>query len=176
MSGDWNMMEKKVAVLFLFAALGCFLFGYWLGFLRQLEETDAFNNSTEIENLKIGDTAQIHHVEVTLHGARTLRSGEDENKQYVFIDVSIKNMREQAYELNLHKFTLVDRNFYSYDFVLHEEQKGVLGGRIASGRTVRGEIAFYVPIDDEYELIFTDHLRTGQAIWTVKIEGEKYSE
>lgn len=161
------MIQKKFTILFVLTSIFCLILGYSLGSTFGYGSKETQVVTTPNDNLKLGDTATIHHVEITLHKVRTEPYLEDEEKQFVFVDLSIKNMRQQAYELNLHKFTLVDQNHYSYGYELHEGSKGILGGQISNGRTVRGELAFLVPIDEEYELIFTDHLRTGQAIWTV---------
>lgn len=158
------MIKKKFIVLFALCSIFCGLFGYWLG-----SKSTPVSANLESGNLMIGETAIIHHVEITYHGARIVPYEEDESQQYVIIDLSIKNNREQAYGLHLHKFTLVDRNYFSYEYELMDNPKALKGGQISSGRTMRGELAFLVPKDDEYELIFTDHVRTGQAIWTVKL-------
>jgi len=168
MSGEINMIKTKITILFVLTSIFCVMIGYWLGFTYGSASLAPHEKAQKNDNLAIGDTATIHHVEVTYHHVRTVPHLEDGSQQYVIVDLSITNKREQAYEINLHKFTLIDQNHYSYGYELFEDSKGILGGQIRSGRTVRGELAFLVPVDDKYELVFTDHLRTGQAVWTVE--------
>lgn len=162
------MIKTKISILFVLTSLFCGIIGFWLGTTYGSTPRTVSHDNINNDNLTIGDTATIHNVEITYHAVRTEPYIDDSTEQYVIVDLSITNRREQAYELNLHKFTLVDQNHYSYDYDFYEHSKKILGGQISTGRTVRGEVAFLVPIDEKYELIFTDHLRTGQAIWTVE--------
>ncbi|MDE5412821.1 DUF4352 domain-containing protein [Alkalihalobacterium chitinilyticum] len=163
------MMIKQKYILLL--ALSSILFGV-VGFWAGTNYGSTMVNSEVIETisdrLEIGDSVEINGLDFRLNEVKLEPT--DEEYGYIIADVSITNRKEQIHEFTLHKLTMVDEEGFAYKHDHHYETKGILGGQIAPGRTVRGEAAFLVPLNDSYEFIYTDHLRTGQVIWYVDYE------
>nr|WP_246880094.1 DUF4352 domain-containing protein [Bacillus suaedae] len=93
-----------------------------------------------------------------------------ESEQFIIVDLSIQNTTEKVYEFSPFKFTLVDEEGFAFERDTSIETKGVLGGQIHPERMVRGELAFLVPVGTNYELVYTEHLRTGQLIWKLTVD------
>ncbi|NEU29206.1 DUF4352 domain-containing protein [bacterium LRH843] len=116
------------------------------------------------------ETREVNGLKITLNDAR-IDSVEGEN-QIVIVDVTLANVKNTVHEFSTYKMTLVDQEGYAYDHVSYVKTKGLLGGQLHPDRSNRGEIAFSVPKGTEYELVYTDHLRTGQVTWNVSVKGE----
>ncbi|GAE24438.1 hypothetical protein JCM9140_365 [Halalkalibacter wakoensis JCM 9140] len=130
-----------------------------------------FDSSKEMTNaqtiIEDEQTKAIRDLEITLNGVRTEESN-DSNSHYVIVDLTFKNNRETVYEASTFKITLVDDENFAHSVTTSIETKGILGGQLHPSRTNRGEVAFFVPKANQYELVYTDHLRTGQVTWPVR--------
>ncbi|WP_100404213.1 DUF4352 domain-containing protein [Bacillus solitudinis] len=162
-------MKRK---FFLLAVLSVCLFSIviYLVMGKEIFRTEAGQEVTthqQQEQLN-GMTKEINQVYLTVNHIRT-EPGETEATQFVIIDFSLENNRETVYEFSLFKLTLVDEDNYAYTSSSDIETKGILGGQLHPGRSNRGEVAFEVPIASNYELVYTDHLRTGQVIWDIHV-------
>lgn len=126
--------------------------------------------TTPLETFEEEDTSEqmkeINGLRVTLNHARTEPTDANDS-QIVIVDVTINNERDEVIEFSNYKMTLIDDNDYAHNHSSDIDTKGILGGQIHPGRSNRGEIAFKVPRGTNYELVYTDHLRTGQLIWDI---------
>ncbi|WP_017727476.1 DUF4352 domain-containing protein [Halalkalibacterium ligniniphilum] len=114
---------------------------------------------------------EINGLRITVNDVRT-EASEDENKQIVIVDLTLENIGDTVHEFSMYKLTLMDNEGYAYNHGANVETKGILGGQLHPARINRGEVAFEVPIGTSYELVYTDHLRTGQVTWPLTIEAK----
>ena len=160
------MIKQKYILLLALSSILFGVVGFWAG-TNYAGSTMVNSEAIETisDRLEIGDSVEINGIEFRLNEVKLEPT--DEEYGYIIADVSITNKKEQIHEFTLHKLTMVDEEGFAYKHDHHYQTKGILGGQIAPGRTVRGEAAFLVPLNDSYEFIYTDHLRTGQVIWYV---------
>ncbi|MCM3760710.1 DUF4352 domain-containing protein [Alkalihalobacillus oceani] len=157
------MMKGKV-LLFLSLCLGLVvLIGY-----SGLNQSEGRTTSVVSSD---GQGREVNGLEITLNAVRTEPS-EEAGSHYVIADLTLENVRDTVYEFSMYKMTLVDQEGYAYNHVSSIETKGILGGQLHPGRTNRGEVAFLVPEGSQYELVYTDHLRTGQLVWDISLSEE----
>ncbi|OLO40485.1 hypothetical protein BTR23_07780 [Alkalihalophilus pseudofirmus] len=160
-------MKQKYIILLALCSLLFGFAGFWAGTnysastMTDVEEVE----KVEDQRLQVGDSVTINGVFLTVNDVKLDRTNEEYD--YVIVDLSITNQKEHIHEFTLYKLTLVDEEGYAYEHDHQYDTKGILGGQIAPQRTVRGEVAFFVPSNEKYEFIYTDHLRTGQVIWYV---------
>ncbi|KHF40478.1 DUF4352 domain-containing protein [Halalkalibacter okhensis] len=124
------------------------------------------------ESIDEDTTREVNGVNITLNGARIEESTQVDS-HFVIIDLEFANHRETVYEFSTFKLTLVDEDNFAHGVTTQVETKGILGGQLHPGRTNRGEVAFLVPKAKEYELVYTDHLRTGQVTWQVHVNEDE---
>lgn len=125
---------------------------------------------TIMSNLTNDHIREINGIELSLNEVRVDSVLEEEGNQVLIIDIGMENVRDTVFEFSAYKLTLVDEEGFAYSMNTSIETKGILGGQLHPGRTNRGEVAFVVPIGTEYELVYTDHLRTGQVTWPVSVD------
>ncbi|WP_088105281.1 DUF4352 domain-containing protein [Halalkalibacter urbisdiaboli] len=111
---------------------------------------------------------EINGLILTVNHVRTEPS-EKADTHFVIVDLTIENTRESVYEFSMFKLTLVDEENYAYNYSSNIETKGILSGQIHPESIKRGEVAFEVPIGTNYTFVYTDHLRTGQVTWDIKL-------
>ena len=126
--------------------------------------------SKETKSRDSGLMREINGLEMVLNNVRTVDSQIEDGNQIVIVDLSITNIKEEVTEFSTYKLTLVDEDGFAYNSTSSIETKGILGGQIHPDRMTRGEVAFSVPIHEQYELVYTDHLRTGQVVWELTVE------
>ncbi|WP_227936076.1 DUF4352 domain-containing protein [Alkalihalobacillus deserti] len=160
-------MKGKVVLLVGLSACLMVLVGYNVFYLF---ETGTSQAQTVIKDLSNDDVREIGGIEIILNEVRVDSVLEEEGNQVLIVDIELKNVRETVYEFSSYKLTLVDEEGFAHSMDTSIETKGILGGQLHPGRTNRGEIAFVVPIGSEYELVYTDHLRTGQVTWQVSVD------
>ncbi|GAE35738.1 DUF4352 domain-containing protein [Halalkalibacter akibai] len=169
-------MQGKVVLLLSLVTCLLLLGGYYGFQYFQSGQSPALaiSDSVEetIESKGSGDVRFINGIGITLNEVRVEEILEDEGNQIVFVDLQFDNERETVYEFSSYKITLVDKEGFAYSMDTSIETRGILGGQLHPGRTNRGEVAFVVPIGSEYELVYTDHLRTGQVTWQVTLDEE----
>ncbi|KGA97264.1 hypothetical protein AJ85_04495 [Alkalihalobacillus alcalophilus ATCC 27647 = CGMCC 1.3604] len=132
-------------------------------------ETISPNNEQPKEEVKFG-TQEIHSLEISVNDVRSESVMENEDSQLVVVDITIKNQGDDVRNISLLNFTLVDGEGYAYSHSSNSELKGILGGQLHPERKNRGEMAFEVPVSSEYELVYTEHTRTGQLIWPLELD------
>lgn len=128
---------------------------------------------TVVKNLQNDKVREINGIEITLNEVRVDSVLEEEGNQILIVDIGIENLRETVYEFSSYKLTLVDEEGFAHGIDTSTETKGILGGQLHPGRLNRGEVAFVVPIGTDYELVYTDHLRTGQVTWKVTVDKDE---
>ncbi|WP_078554195.1 DUF4352 domain-containing protein [Bacillus alkalicellulosilyticus] len=170
------MIRQKVMILVVLlivvAGMAYYTINGGVSFSKEGKEVNDKPVQAEAEpgtSYTIGDEVVLNQLALTVNGVRVEQVEGSNESQYVIVDISIENQRSNMHEFTLHKLTLADEEGYAYEHTLQIETKGILGGQISSGRTVRGEVAFLVPTQQKYELVYTDHLRTGQVIWDIEV-------
>ena len=162
------MMKGKLILLVGLSACLIVLVGYSISHYLNTAETS--QAKTVIKNSSKDEVREINGIEMTLNDIRVESVMEEEGNQVIIVDIGIENRRETVYEFSSYKLTLVDEDGFAHGMNTSIETKGILGGQLHPGRTNRGEVAFVVPIGTEYELVYTDHLRTGQVTWLVTVD------
>ncbi len=163
------MMKGKVLLL-LSLCLGLILLvGYYS---LDRPSSDAIQVQMPFANANNDQMREVNGLEITLNDVRIDNAEAKEGEQIVIVDLTLSNVRDVVYEFSTFKLTLVDQEGYAHNHVSYVDTKGILGGQLHPGRTNRGEVAFAVPIGTNYELVYTDHLRTGQVTWDVTVEKE----
>ncbi|UOE92639.1 DUF4352 domain-containing protein [Alkalihalobacillus sp. LMS39] len=168
------MVKAKVVLLiflsFVVVALGFFaFFDGEITFGNDENGEMSVTTTTSNSNHRVGDTLEINGITITVNDVYSRHDEGNSDANYVIVDISVTNEKHSSYEFSLHKVTLNDEEGYGYEHTTRTETKGILGGQISEGRTVRGEVAFKVPTTDQsFEFVYTDHLRTGQLVWELQ--------
>jgi hypothetical protein len=122
----------------------------------------------------IGSTQKVGDAEVTVHGVRE-SAGEQYFKpktgmKWVIVDVSAKNVGDNAYNLSsLLQAKLRDVDARNYTITVGPQTVGDFDGTIAAGDTLRGEVAFEVPVDAKgLTFVFGQSFGSEQAFWAVQ--------
>ncbi|MDV2683918.1 DUF4352 domain-containing protein [Alkalihalophilus sp. As8PL] len=132
--------------------------------------TSSLDGQESMGSVERGEqTKEINGLKMTVNNVRT-EPIENNDNHYVIIDLTLENVGSNVQEFTLFKVTLVDSEGYAYSHSSRVETKGILGGQLHPERKNRGEIGFEVPVEQEYELVYTDHLRTGQVTWPITLD------
>ncbi|ARK30825.1 DUF4352 domain-containing protein [Halalkalibacter krulwichiae] len=158
-------MKGKVVLLFGLISCLAVLAGYSVITYFDTETSEA-KNTPETE----GELREINGLEISLNEARVESVEEDPEHQFVIVDLTFNNVKETVHEFSSYNITLVDEEGFAHSIDTSIETKGIIGGQLHPGRSTRGELAFVVPNGEQFELVYTDHLRTGQVIWEVSVE------
>ncbi len=125
------------------------------------------------ETYKVGEAVKFDDLIITVNGVRE-SEGEfvkpEEGKVIILVDVTAENKGTDEKPISSALQTKVaDGDGYQYNLTIAEDGKGSFDGSVASGRKLRGEVAFEVPKDaSSLEFIFSDPFKKGQAIWKIK--------
>lgn len=142
-----------------------------LGLLLLLGYTNLdHSKSTVMSSVDRAQTREVNGLKMTLNEARV--DAVNDEDQIVIVDLTLSNISNEILDFSTYKVTLIDGEGYAHNSASDVKVKGILGGQLHPERTNRGEIAFTVPKGTEYELVYTDHLRTGQVTWQVSVEKE----
>lgn len=152
-------MEMRRKVLLLLSLCLCLLV---LVKYSPLNKTEALINSKHMR--------EVNGLQLIFNSVRTEKEKMDE--QYVIVDITLVNNSTDVINFSPQKVTIVDIDGYAYNYDSSFDTKGILGGQLHPGRKARGELAFLVPIEKSYELVYTDHLRTGQVTWDIVLNKE----
>ncbi|MED3647006.1 DUF4352 domain-containing protein [Halalkalibacterium halodurans] len=159
-------MKGKLAIL---AILFAVLVGV-IAFTRSDKPIEVQGSDSALASASSSHVEEVNDLKISLNEARVEDLADEEDMQLVIIDLTVENTSNEVKEFALYKFTLVDSEGYAHPHASNVETKGILGGQLHPDRKNRGEIAFKVPVDTSYELIYTDHLRTGQVSWEITID------
>ncbi|MFC0471837.1 DUF4352 domain-containing protein [Halalkalibacter kiskunsagensis] len=162
------MMKGKVVILLGLSLCLILVVGFHVLPNGKLELSQAKEVVTETDDT----VREVKGIEIALNDFYLEADTEEQGKQFVIVDLSFTNNRETVYEFSTFNITLVDEDGFAHSMNTSIETKGILGGQLHPGRTNRGEIAFLVPKASQYELVYTDHLRTGQVTWQVSVDKE----
>jgi hypothetical protein len=122
----------------------------------------------------IGTTQKVGDAEVTVHGVRESRGGEflkpDPGNKWVIVDVSARNVGSDPYALSSMLQTAVrDSSGRNYNLAIGADTQGSFDGTMPVGGTIRGEVAFEVPVNAPgLVFIFEQAFGTTQAFWTLQ--------
>ena len=99
---------------------------------------------------------------MTINSARTDQGGgfaEPDEEFFLILDVTIENLDDESTNISeLLQFELQGSDDFKYDLSIFADTKGDLGGNLAAGSKVRGEIAFDVPSLDFYTVLYQHDL------------------
>jgi hypothetical protein len=99
---------------------------------------------------------------MTINSARTDPGGsfaEPEEDYFLILDVTLENLDDESTNIStLLQFELQGSDDFKYDLSIFADTKGDLGGSLASGSKVRGEVAFDVPALDSYTVLYQHDL------------------
>lgn len=140
---------------------------------NQTGENQAGNDAqqpTDNQQLKVGDTANINELLVTLKGIRTEKGTDEFDKPqkdfYLIVDVLIENKTNESQAISsLLNTKLYNAEGYEQEWGFLANTKGSLDGEVGPGRKMAGEMAFDVEQSEYFEFIFEDPFIGGQAIW-----------
>ncbi|SDB91720.1 DUF4352 domain-containing protein [Shouchella lonarensis] len=161
MKKKWLLLSGLILCLCLLVGLSVTFWKTWPSDATSIQtETAASSNKTQ----------EMSGLVLTLNGVTTEKQEDD--TLLVLADVTIENTRKSTVNFSLMNFTLMDTDHYAYEHVSNVETKGILGGQIPSGRAVSGEVAFIVPKGASFELLYTDHFRTGQLVFPFTVDNK----
>lgn len=162
-----SLMKGKVVLLSALLILLVLVGGYAFSSQSASSSLDDQESMGKVERGE--QTQEINGLKMTVNNVRTEES-EQEGMHNVIIDITLENASSTVQEFSLFKMSLADPEGYAYTHSSRVETKGILGGQLHPERKNRGEIAFEVPVHEEYEMIYTDHLRTGQVTWPITLD------
>ena len=124
------------------------------------------SNETPAEEVGLPVPLGSRYVEesfaMTINSARTDQGGgfaEPDEDFFLILDVTIENLDDESTNIStLLQFELQGSDDFKYDLSIFADTKGDLGGSLASGSKVRGEIAFDVPTLDSYTVLYQHDL------------------
>jgi Telomeric repeat-binding factor 2. len=103
------------------------------------------------EIYKIGDTADVQNVSVTInsisgHRERNSLIRKDGIKYYV-LEITVLNGRRESYEYNAYQFTMLDDNENEYQWCISTVEPKFEGENLQPGMIGRGFLVFGIPTD-----------------------------
>jgi len=138
-------------------------------------ENGSLGQAQALEIFAVGESVKMGELVFIVNGVRTSQGGDfispEEGNIYYLVDCTLENnAAESANISSLLMFKMVDGDGYNYNITIGPETKGSLDGELASGRKMRGELAFEVPVQaSSLELIFEPNVfGTGQAIYKIQ--------
>ncbi|PYI54805.1 DUF4352 domain-containing protein [Paenibacillus flagellatus] len=90
---------------------------------------------------------------------------------FAIVDVSVENKGDKEASISsLMQVSMIDGDGFKYNVnVVVEGTKGSFDGKVAAGRSLRGEVGFEVPqTAKSLEFIFSDPFKKGELIWKAK--------
>ncbi|MFB4211238.1 DUF4352 domain-containing protein [Shouchella sp. JSM 1781072] len=154
-------MKSKILVLL--SLLACLL----IVMVFALESTNQSSTPTVSEQPVELETQELNGVFVTVNGVTVTEHNDDE--QIVKVDLTAENTRESNISFLPINLTLMDDDHYAYSHTDQVDTKGIIGGQLNSGRSVSGEVAFIVPKEETFELVYSDHFRGGQIVFPLDL-------
>lgn len=134
-----------------------------------VEEQQPSGNRDGLKTLKLGDTARVNDLLITLHSVQTSNGGKyntPNGDHFLILDVTLENAGNETETVStILQMFLYDAYSYEYSQTFLEDTTGTLDGDIDPGRKRRGKIAFDVPITRYYEFVFRDPITKEQAVW-----------
>lgn len=134
-----------------------------------VEEQQPSGNRDGLKTLKLGDTARVNDLLITLHSIQTSNDGKSNTPNgdhFLILDVTLENAGNETETVStILQMFLYDAYSYEYSQTFLEDTTGTLDGDIDPGRKRRGKIAFDVPITRYYEFVFRDPITKEQAVW-----------
>lgn len=136
------------------------------------ETADKNDDKGGTDNLKVGDSADLNGLVVTLNEARLEQGSEydtPENAKFIVVNLTAQNNTKEDQTISsIMNVELKDADGYTYTTtILMEGTKGQFDGTVAPGDMLRGEIPFDVPESDTYELSFSDPFSSDRAVWVI---------
>lgn len=128
-------------------------------------------NDGDPESLLVGQSVNFNDVKITLNEVRIEKGGEwDESKNdhFIVLNLTAENNSDEEVRISTINVELYDDESYKYHPThLSEGMKSTFDGAVPAGRKLRGELAFDVPHSEEYEIHYSDLIKTGKAIWII---------
>ena len=129
----------------------------------QKTSPDGQNTNIENSSYTIGDTIYGEDYEITLNGTRTsyqdLLGSAPDNDKFLILDVTVRNNAAEALSVSsLLMFDLLGSDSKKYNISLFADVSNTVDGEVASGSSLRGEVAFDVPELDSYTLEYKNGL------------------
>ncbi|MCR4324094.1 MAG: DUF4352 domain-containing protein [Candidatus Curtissbacteria bacterium] len=131
-------------------------------------QTDSVQATPTDQTFKVGDTAKLGDREFTVNSAKrsagfgynTPKSG----KEYVIVNVTIRNLGKDEVSYNPFDFKMQDANGAQESSTFASLDDSLNSGTLAGGGKVTGSMAFEVPKGDAAKLIFTPSFWSSQRI------------
>ncbi|KMK76571.1 DUF4352 domain-containing protein [Alkalihalobacillus pseudalcaliphilus] len=142
-------------------------------YVRDFNSSETTTEGGEEASEALFGEFELNKLAISVNDVRTEVRSEGEDEQRVIVDITVDNQSEQVKNISLVHFTLVDEDGYAYSHTSDASLKGILGGQLHPNRKNRGEVAFDVPVSTQYELVFTDHTKTGQLVWPLPLETDE---
>lgn len=136
------------------------------------KETKKEEKKDETQQLKVGESATIDGVKVTLNSVRIEKGGEfdtPQKGQFLVVNLTAENTtKEEQNVSSMANVELLDKDGYKYTTtILTEGTQGQFDGAIPASGKLRGEIPFDVPTSDSFELHYSIPFKSGKAIWKI---------
>jgi hypothetical protein len=101
----------------------------------------------------IGEPLRSGDFELTLHSVdKQYQSGDEfyqptPGKRYVVVDLSLKNISSESKDYTSFDFKMKDSDNFEYDSTYAGVEHELDGGTLNAGETIRGSVAFELPVD-----------------------------
>lgn len=120
----------------------------------KLEAPAEIQGELEIESLSVGDTVAIGSFNITVHDVTFTQEGgisqADAGYEFVVIDASFENIGSESEFLSTILQTAIkDQDGFVYEVDIFGTTGASPDSEIAVGETVRGQVAYQVPVDAE---------------------------
>ncbi len=135
-------------------------------------------SSTSSSNYKIGQTAKVNNMEVTVSKVSTIGPTEFDypgtSSIYIIFDVSVKNSTGDTVGVYDEDFSLIGSNGHQYKSTITgaNENDTLYNGNLQDGSTARGKIVYAIPqTAKSFTLIYQPNLYPlpKRAVWGVNL-------
>ena len=126
-------------------------------------ETESEQQSSDVDlPVAVGTRYSEETFALTINSVRTDGGGgfaEPDEDVFLILDITLENLDDESTNISeLLQFELQGSDDFKYDLSIFAETKGDLGGNLAAGSQVRGEVAFDVPLLDSYTMLYQHDL------------------
>lgn len=135
------------------------------------DQTDSTSAGVELP-AAVGERYVDSEFAMTINSVRTEEDGDftdPDEEVFLIMDVTLENLDDESTSISeLLQFELQGNDDFKYDLSLLADTKGSLGGNLAAGSKVRGELAFDVPLLDSYTVLYQHDLFSDSIPFEIK--------
>jgi hypothetical protein len=123
----------------------------------------------------IGEPVRSENFELTVHSLDDQYTTSDEyfqptpGQRYVVVELSLKNVSDTSQDYSSFDFKLHDADNFEYDSTYVNAEHELDGGSLLPGETIRGSVAFQLPVDAQLDRLVYEPGFFGEGRIDIKL-------